>query len=639
MVACRNEPVDVQETTESTGTPAEQEPEEDEPEPPATVVVTRIIVETKVVEITVEPNPEEQKPKEITVCLGQEPETLYPYSRPGSDIAADHVRQGIYENLFTTLSYDYQARGIEKMPSLADGDAVLETVVVQAGDTVYDANSNVVTLDEGIQVNTADGQPAIFEGSPLTMTQMVVTFNLKPMVWSDGRSVTADDSVYSFELAADPATPVPKTLIKRTAGYTATSALTVVWTAVPGFMDRTYFTNIWTPYPRHIWGQYSAEELLIADLSSIHPLSHGPYVLSEWVKGDHITLVRNQHYYLADQSLPRIDTVRFRFVPNSDQMMAHLLSGQCDVATHDGLSVRDSADLLDAEAAGFLSPTFQTGTVFEHIDFGIRPVDTYARTRYPWFIDRRVRQAFTMCTDRQRMVDELLFGRSEVLHAYVPSGHPLYPEGMTEWPYDVAEANRLLDEAGFLDLDDDGFRDEPILSSPFRVRLLIALGNELMENVADIFEENLAECGVIVEQQFIDSDQYFADGPKGPLFGRSFDLAAFPWLMGIEPNCALYQSSQIPSDENNWGLDYNNETGFKNERFDEACDNALAAVPGLPEYEAGHQEALRIWSEQAPIIPLFMRLKVGATRPDVLNFSLDPTQRSELWNLFELDLG
>jgi peptide/nickel transport system substrate-binding protein len=168
--------------------------------------------------------------------------------------------------------------------------------------------------------------------------------------------------------------------------------------------------------------------------------------------------------------------------------------------------------------------------------------------------------------------------------------------------------------------------------------MLIAQENELMENVADLFEENMLDCGVLVEQQFIDSDQYFADGPDGPLFGRRFDLAAFPWLVGIEPNCALYHSARIPDEDNNWGLDYNNETGFRNERFDEACNQALAAVPGMPAYEDGHRAALQIWSEQVPIIPLFMRLKVAAARPNVRYLTLDPTQRSELWNLYQLDL-
>ncbi len=142
-----------------------------------------------------------------------------------------------------------------------------------------------------------------------------------------------------------------------------------------------------------------------------------------------------------------------------------------------------------------------------------------------------------------------------------------------------------------------------------------------------------------MELTFVNADQYFADGPEGPLFGRQFDLAAFPWLISVEPNCALYLSSQIPGPANGWNRNFNNETGFSDPEFDAVCEAALAALPGTPEYDENHREALRLWSEQMPIIPLFMRLKVAATRPGILNFVVDPTQDSELWNLNEIDIA
>ena len=74
------------------------------------------------------------------------------------------------------------------------------------------------------------------------------------------------------------------------------------------------------------------------------------------------------------------------------------------------------------------------------------------------------------------------------------------------------------------------------------------------------------------------------------------------------------------------------------DEFDAACDAALAAIPSTAEYEQNHRQALAIWSEQIPIIPLFMRLKVAATRPGIQNFLIDPTEPSDLWNISEIDL-
>ncbi len=410
------------------------------------------------------------------------------------------------------------------------------------------------------------------------------------------------------------------------------------WVGIPGYLDKNYFTNVWPPYPRHFWGQFTAGELLEIDPAVKKPLSSGPFSVIEWVPGDHILLEKNEFYYRSGEELPLIDKIRFRFVPSSSQVFSQLLSGECDIAPSDTLSMLEAPKLIDAERNALLTAYLRPGTVFEHIDFGINPVEEFALTQPDWFQDRRVRQAIVMCTDRQRMVDELLFGRAEVLDVYVPSEHPLVPEDLAVWPYDIAQANALLDAAGYPDEDEDGLREDRNSGTPFVLTLFGVTGNDLFEQVASIFQENLADCGIQTDIQFFHADQYFADGPDGPLFGRKFDLAAFPWLISIEPNCGLYLSSRIPAEENNWNRGYNNETGFSDDAFDAACEMALSSLPGLAEYEDGHQEALRIWAQQLPIIPLFMRLNLAATRPEVQNFVLDPTQQSELWNLAEIDL-
>jgi peptide/nickel transport system substrate-binding protein len=603
---------------------------------PKTVEVTRIIVETAVVEVTSVPS---TVPKQLVVCLSAEPESLYPYSRSRLDTPTTHVLQAIYEDMYTTLSYAYQPGGIEKIPSLADGDAIIRPVTVGKGDSVQDVNGDVVTLKEGVTVRNADGQEVMFEGQLITMSQMMVQFMLQPLVWSDGRAVTADDSVYSFELAAEADTPVSKYVIDRTADYAATSERTIVWTGLPGYLDPSYFTNIWSPYPRHYWGDLSAAELLTARESTTNPLSSGPFVVAEWQKGDYIQFSKNAHYYRSDQQKPRIDTLLFKFMTSTDQLLANLLSGECDIATHDTLTLDEVPALLEAEQGDHLIPHFRPGTVFEHIDFGIAPVDEYAVRRPDWFANPLVRQALVMCTDRQRMVDEILYGKSEVIHAYVPAIHPLYSVAITEWPHDVTGANVMLDEAGYLDSDGDGWRDDPATGITFRVTLLGAFGNDIASQIGEIFQANMADCGLDVRLQLLNGEDYFADGPEGPLFGRKFDLAAFPWLIGMEPNCSLYLSSRIPGPENGWKRTYNNQTGFSNEAFDAACETALNNLPGMPGYESSHQEALRIWSKQMPIIPLFSRLKIAATRPGILNFALDATQTSELWNLYGIDLA
>ena len=630
--ACADAPEPVEVTREVTRVVAEEAP--DTPEP---IEVTRII--EQVVEVTAQPvaTATPAPLKSLVVCLVHEPDSLYLYDAAAlgsAAFAAQSIRHAVYEDLFTTRSFGYQPQGLVKLPSLEDGDARIDRVTVRDGERVADANGAVVTLVDGTTLLDADGDRVVFEGGEIDLAQMVVTFELQPLVWSDGIPVTADDSVFSYELAAAPLTPVSKERIVRTARYEATGERSLQWTGVPGWVDPVFFTNVWAPLPRHQLGELTPAEILSAAEATRRPLSNGPFVIESWTPGDEIALSRNDFYYRADEGYPLLDRLSFKFVPNSDQLVARLLSGQCDVATQDGLDATRVSLLLEAEQSGVLVPYFQVGTVFEHIDFGINPEEVYAAQRPDWFEDVRVRQALTLCTDRPRMVQELFLGFSDVAHAYVPDNHPLLPQNLARWDFDPAAGQALLEEANVIDRDNDGIREEPLLRTPLQLTLTYNNSSEVRQKAVTIFQENMADCGVEVTLQALPAPELF--DPRGPVFGREFELVVFPWLSGVTPPCELYTSGAIPTAENKW--QGNNNTGWRDEAFDAACAQAGSATWNSADYVLGHQQALRLFAENVPVIPLFAYLNVAAAQAHVLNYDLDPTQPSELWNLYEIDV-
>lgn len=635
LIGCRSQPPSTAEvvTQEVTRLVTEVVTVEAPPEE-----VTRVVEE--ILEVTAVPTPSvpPDRSKELTVCLINEPRTLYLYDAPqfGSpDLARQAVLHAIYENLITTLSFEYQAQGVEKLPDFDDSDAEIMSTTVSEGDRVVDVDGEVVLLSEGTVIADVDGNEIVFDGTPVRMPQLVVRFSLRPMMWSDGTPVTAADSLFSFQVASDTITPGNKTVIDRTASYRAIDQLTVEWTGIPGWLDPTYFTNIWSPLPVHQLGQLEVAELPQAFVAGEIPLSNGPFVVAEWVPGDHISMVRNERYYRVDESLPHLDGLTFRFVQNGNELAALLLAGQCDVGAQDGLEISLAPLLMEAQKNGLLALSFQINNVFEHIDFGIDPAESYAESRPDWFENARVRQAMAMCTDRQAMIDQALLGLSEIAHSYVPTIHPVSPENITIWPYDVGAANDLLDDAGYLDRDGDGTREDPETRLPFQVELGVNLSSQMRQQIAQMFQENMSDCGIAVEISPQSAAAWFA--PEGPLFGRRFDLALFPWIMGLSPACDLYTTPSIPTEANGWTG--NNNTGWSDVNYDAACASAQAAYVGTDDYVVNHEAALRIFAEQVPVIPLFSHLKVAAASPHVLNFAPDPTQASALWNLFEIDVS
>jgi peptide/nickel transport system substrate-binding protein len=644
--------------------------------PPETVVETVVvteIVEGEPVEVVqvVTPTPEPMGPRTLVICQGQEPDTLYPWA--GSMLAKSHILEAISEgswNAIDTNSFAYQGVILEKLPSLADGDAELTAVTVSEGDAVVDANGDVVSLDAAaeIMLKPAGGGDAVaYEGGDFEMDQLTATFTMLPdLMWSDGTPMTATDSVYTFNLLADPDTPQSKFTIERTAGYEAVDDLTTVWTGLPGFLDSEYYTNFWGPSPEHVWGQFTAAELIEAEESSRAPLGYGPYVIDEWVQGESVTLTKNPNYFRADEGLPVFETAVYRFVgENSNAQIAALLAGECDIIDQT-VGLDDQSELLlELQAGGQLNATFVTGTVWEHVDFGIQPVsydDGYQQgvDRPDFFSDARTRQAFTMCMDRQAVVDTITFGQSTVIHTYLPPQHPLFNPDVVQYPFDVEAGSAMLEEIGWV--DDDGDPTTPRVASgvenvPDGTLLQVAYettNSSLRQQITAVIQQSLGQCGIQADIQLYPASEWFADGPEGKLFGRRFDLGEFAWLTGVQPPCDLYLSSLNPGPEGeDWisvqdgetrtfgvsGWGGQNDPGFANAEYDTACNTALGSLPGQPEYEASNQEAQRIFAEELPVAPLYLRLKLAATRPDMCNFIMDPTSNSEFFNIEEFDYG
>lgn len=576
-------------------------------------------------------------PKDLVVCVGSEPADLYLYGDQSP--AAVAIRHAIYESPYSSLGYDYQPLALEKLPNPADGDVVLEVVEVSEGSVVYNAAESIGPLTRDMEVINADGERVIFTGEPIQMTQMVVDFTFKPLVWSDGTPVTAEDSVLSFRLAGERATSVLDNRVRYTEAYESTDERSVRWTGLPGYLDPAYVTHVWTPLPDHQLGELTAAEAATSADTTRNPLSFGAFVIEEWTEGESVRLVPNPNYYRSAEGLPHLTSLTFRFLSPANTTLppGH---EDCHIITDDVLSF-DALSVVDAAAAeGTLVEHVATAGVVEQIIFGIDMAAAYEASREAWFQDTRVRQAITQCTDRQRLVDELTYGRAEVMDTFVPNDHRLHPDDVAQWAYDPAAANALLDEAGFVDATGDGIRDNISATQPFSITLGTNAESALRVQITEMVRDDLAACGILVNPYTLPAGAWFAPGPSGTVFGRQFDLVQFAWLNRIHPDCGLYLTEHIPGPTdggfNGWqGV---NVSGWSNEAYDNACRQALSLLPGQPGYDEAHQEAMRLFAQELPAMPLFTRMRLAATTPDVLNYRLDPTQPSSLWNVFELDL-
>jgi len=535
------------------------------------------------------------------------------------------------------------------------GDASLEETPVQSGDLIVDADGNLSFLANGMRVRPAgcysDDCAITYDGvSSLEMDQMIVDFTLlEGLVWSDGEPLTAEDSVYAYNLAADDDTPGSKFIFDHTQTYEAADETHLQWWGIPGFIDPTYYTNFWAPLPQHIWGEFAAADMPGIDIVSHTPVGWGPYVMNEWVPGDHLTLTKNIRYFRAEENLPVFDTLVFRIVPDPNAAVSDLVAGACDILDPTINLDGQLSLLLQMQDDGQAQALTSTTNTIEWLGLGITPAtydDGYSTTppldRPDFFYDQRTRQAIALCLDRQKVVDTVLFGRSVVPHTYISPDHPLYNSTVAPYPFDPDQGNRILDQAGWKDLDNDpstprqaqGVLNVPPLT-PLTLNYYTSSATQRRQ-VSEILAQSLSQCGIGVNITYLSYiDLYAEGGANGPLFGRNFDLAEFAiGTTSLEPPCNWFTTGQIPTADNNWvGA---NVTGYKNPEFDAACARAQAQPSDDEAYRDAYHLTQSIFASDLPAIPLYLRLKVAATRPDMCDFDLDPTANA-LWNLESLD--
>lgn len=594
-------------------------------------------------------------PKNLTVCLGTEPASLFIYDGSFSQ-SKWSILEAIYDGPIDYVNYVYNPLILEKMPSFADGDAALVPVDLKDGMDLVDADGNLMTLQKGVRYfpSGCSASDCIVEydgKTPVKMDQLVVKFKIKSgLTWSDGTPLTAQDSITSYGLAASSLLPTNKGIAQRTSSYKAIDDLTVEWKGLPGYMDQHFMTRFWLPLPGHVVSGKDPASLIGDPAVSEKPIGWGPFVISEWVRGDHITMTKNPAYFRASEGLPKVDILTFRFLGiNPEQSLQALLNGECDILDQSTMLDSQLNAILELKTAGKLNAVIGEAPFPDQLMIDIKPAsydDGYnvlKGDRPDIFGDANVRKAMAMCINREAINAELLGGASTIPSGYLPAGDPSVDKDLTSIAYDPAAGADLLEQAGWRDQDQDpstprvAFTVKNVYAGAKLEVNYVTTNAGLRKKSSEMVAADLQKCGFKVNLSYLPPEQLFAQGPDGLLFGRKYDLAQFQWDIGNAAYCSLYETNQIPTASNLWIG--SNITGYSSKEFDSACGTARHVLPGQPNYDEAQNAPQIIFNADNPAIPLYQNIQLAAARMDMCGFKLDPTSRSDLWNIEELEYG
>ena len=613
---------------------------------PLTFVPTEKPTPTKIL-----PTPEPPPPKMLIVCLNQEPDSLFLYSdaylHGDAYQETNAILQAIYDGPLDIVDYGIQPVILERVPDIQTGeDAILEEVTLREGDVYLNPESllpEVLTTGKAYLPSGCQELSCMedYQGGDVTADRMVVDFHILPgLMWSDGEPLRAEDSVYSLELDRQFDTTT-KYLVDRTYEYQALEELTVRWIGIPGFFDKEYKMNFWSPLPRHTLRGYSTADLVDAEEANRRPIGWGPYVISEWRSGEQILMQANPNYFRASEGLPNFDFLIYRFIGDDvNSAVQQLLTGECDLLDESLLPDEALPALRNLQEAEMLKLAWSPSAELERFDFNLAPIG--GGDNQPLFADARTRRALASCINRQRIIDEALFGMSVVPDTYLSPSHPGHADDLEPIIYDVQMATTSLDEIGWI--DDDDLPNTPRVAmgvpgirggTPLSFTYLTTAGY-FHQAVIEQLQADWASCGVEMEVVFEDPYSITAVWPEGLVFGRGFDVVGWSWPDWISPLCEMFSRREIPSNENPFG---SNASGFNDPDYNLACDMILLGLPGSEAYQEAVHKTQEIFSTEIPGLPLYLKPRIVAHVNEMCGVQVDPLTFSVLWGLEGYDLG
>ncbi len=500
------------------------------------------------------------------------------------------------------------------------GDSLIVTVVGQtyaAGvqeidgftlDLVPELVTELPTVENGGVVLNEDG----------TMTIKYEILN--EAQWSDGTPITGSDFQFTLDTILDPNLPIAKLVYQDIIATEVGDKTFEYTTAVPTLQHELLFSEI---LPKHA---VEGSDFLV-DWNDARWPSNGPFVFSEWAKGESLTVERNENYWKNDpetgQQLPYLDSVQFLFVADD-------AAAQEAFAARDGHIVQPEADVTTITALTALEADGATvevvsGPIWEHLNFQFGP-GRLDRNPTSCTESLSMRSAVATAVDRESITEELLGGFVQPLSSYVDAFTPSLSQGAWgDLTVDPELANQLYADA----VAETGQDCTAVFSTTSNNSARVAL--------SELFVGMFEAAGIPYENQLEDSQLFFGETLDNGLW----DLGEWAWvgspgLSGLVGIHDVFDPDAPPPAGSNyyrWGSEDSSVIDEATERFAEVRD-AMNSTVDEREITTLVAEAETILADNLVIIPLYARPSVAAVWSDeVTGFKHNATQAGYTWNV------
>ena len=401
-----------------------------------------------------------------------------------------------------------------------------------------------------------------------------VVWKLKPDVkWHDGQPFTADDVVFNWQYASDPATAATTIGIYKDVKAEKIDPLSVRLTfAKPTPFWAAAFTGVYGQIiPKHLFEKYKGGESRAAP-NNLKPVGTGPYKFISFTPGDLVRGERNPNYHEANR--PYFDTVEMKGGGDAvSAARAVIQTGEYDYAWN--LQVEDEILKRLEESAGAKGRVaiVATGSI-EHIQLNSTDPWTEVdgefssiKTKHPLLSDPTVREALSYLFDKNS-VQKYIYGRTGIATGNFINAPSRFVSHNTRWEFNIAKANEILDKAGWK-LGSDGVRAKD--GRKLHLRFQTSVNAPRQKNQA-IVKQACEKAGISMELKAVEASVFFSSDVANLDTYKHFhsDLQMFTTTMSSpDPSDFMRQflSTEVAQKSNKW--QGRNVVRWQNPKYDE----------------------------------------------------------------------
>ena len=441
-----------------------------------------------------------------------------------------------------------------------------------------------------------------------------VIWKLKQGVsWHDGKPFTADDCVFNWEYAADPATAAVSIGTYKDVKVEKIDSHTVkvVFPKPTPFWADVFVGVRGMLIPKHLFEAYKGGKSREAP-NNLKPVGTGPYRFVDFKPGDVVKGELNPAYHLPNR--PFFDTIEMKGGGDAiSAARAVIQTAEYDYAWN--LQVEDEI-LLRLEQGGKGRADIVAGGNIEHIQLNNtdpwKEVDgerSSIKTQHPFLTDPAVRQALNLLVDRGS-VQEQIYGRTGIATANFLNQPARFASKNTKWELNIDKANQILEAAGWKK-GADGIRAK----GGVKLKMLYQTSiNAPRQKNQQIVKQAAAKAGIDMELKSVTASVYFSSDVANPDTYTKFytDIQMYTTTM-TQPDPELFMNQftswEIASKANKW--QGRNITRWRSEEYDKtyrAAESELDPVKRAALFVKMNDLVI----QSVVVIPVVFRPRVAA---------------------------